>query len=84
VYAIRVKKRDALCRELKNKGIGSIIYYPVPLHLQEAYKDLGYKKGDFPVSEKISLEIMSLPLYPYLNETQIRYVVSALKNALAY
>jgi len=80
VYAVRVKNRDEVCRQMKNKGIGSIIYYPIALHLQEAYKDLGYKSGDFPVAEKISLEIMSLPIYPYITEKQIEYTVNTLKS----
>lgn len=80
VYSIRVKNRDELLQLLKNKGIGALIHYPIPLHLQEAYKNLGYKKGDFPVSEKIAGEIMSLPIYPFIKETQVRYVADVIKR----
>lgn len=78
VYSIRVKKRDALFLELKNKGIGVLIHYPIPVHLQEAYKGLGYKKGDFPLSERIAGEIMSLPIYPHIKETQIKYIANTI------
>ncbi len=83
VYSIRVKKRDALFQELKKKGVGVLIHYPIPVHLQEAYKGLGYKKGDFPVSERIALEIMSLPMYPHIKESQIRYVANTIKIFLS-
>ncbi len=82
VYSIRVKNRDELFEVLKSKGIGVLIHYPVPLHLQAAYKNLGYKKGDFPVSEKIAGEIMSLPIYPYIKETQVRFVARVIKSFL--
>jgi dTDP-4-amino-4,6-dideoxygalactose transaminase len=79
VYAIRVKKRDELALLLKKNGIGAIVHYPIPLHLQEAYRGLGYKKGDFPVSEKVAQEIISLPMHPHLKENQIKYVVGVIK-----
>ncbi len=82
VYSIRVKNRGALFQELKKKGIGVLIHYPIPVHLQQAYKNLGYQKGDFPVSEKIAGEIMSLPMYPHIKEAQIRYVSNTVKNFL--
>lgn len=76
VYSIRIKNRDKVFEQLRKKGIGAIIHYPIPLHLQKAYKHLGHKKGDFPVSEKISSEIMSLPIFPYITEAQIKYVAA--------
>lgn len=82
VYAIRVKNRDEICAKLKEKGIGVLIHYPIPLHLQLAYKEFGYKGGDFPVSERVSAEIMSLPMYPHIKEKQIKFVADALKGAL--
>lgn len=82
IYAIRVKDRDKLVKRLTGKGIGVLIHYPMPLHLQKAYKDLGYKKGDFPVAEKVTQEIISLPMYPHLKETQIKYIARTLKNIL--
>lgn len=81
-FAIRTKNRDKVCESLKKKGVDSIIHYPIPLHLQEAYLDLGYKKGAFPVSEKISQEILSLPMYPHMKKEQIAYVCGALKEII--
>lgn len=80
VYAIRAQKREALIQELKNNKISVLIHYPIPLHLQTAYKDLNYKTGDFPVSEKIALEIISLPIYPFMNKKQVRYVADSIKK----
>ena len=80
-YVIRVKdRRDELLAYFKKKSIGSIIYYPIPLHRQMAYKNLGYKKGDFPIAEKLSKEAISLPIYPYINQKQIEYVARAIKE----
>lgn len=82
VYAIRVKNRDGVLQALKKKGIAALIHYPMPLHLQEVYKGLGYKKGDFPVSERIAGEVISLPIYPHLKEKEIRHIVKTLKEAV--
>ena len=79
-YAVRVKNRDKICESLQKKGIGVLIHYPIPLHLQEAYSELGYKKGDFPVAEKIANEVLSLPMYPHMKTEQVEYVVGALKE----
>lgn len=79
-YAIRVKNRDSLRRHLKNHDIGSEIYYPVPLHLQECFADLGYKKGDMPVSEKAADTSLSLPIYPELTDTMQEYVVDTIAD----
>ncbi len=78
VFAVRIKRRDSVCEELKEKGISVLVHYPIPLHLQEAYKELGYKRGDFPVAEKVSREIVSLPMYPHLKEEDIKKISSAL------
>jgi len=59
-----------------------MIYYPLPLHLQSVYKDLGYKKGDFPITENICDRVLSLPMFPELSEEQQQRVVSTLKNIL--
>jgi len=75
-FVIRSKKRDELQEYLKSKGVGTLIHYPLPIHLQEAYKNLGYKKGDFPIAEKIANEIMSLPMWVGLSEKFIKYIVS--------
>lgn len=74
VYTIRVKNRDRLQEFLKNNGIAAQIYYPHPLHLQPAYKNLDYKEGDFPVTEKIAKEILSLPMFPELTEEEIKEI----------
>jgi len=71
-YAVRIKKnRDQVLDGLKAKGVSSLIHYPIPLHLQEAYKELNYKKGDFPVSEKLADEVLSLPMFPHITKQQI-------------
>ena len=73
-YSIRVKNRDKLQLKLKENGIPTAVHYPIPLHLQEAFRYLGYKKGDFPVAEMISNEIMSLPMNPYLSNDEIGFI----------
>jgi dTDP-4-amino-4,6-dideoxygalactose transaminase len=77
-FTIRAQKRDDLRAWLKEKGIGSEIYYPIPLHLQSCYRELGLKKGDFPASERASEEALSLPIYAELTEDQQGYVVQAI------
>jgi UDP-2-acetamido-2-deoxy-ribo-hexuluronate aminotransferase len=74
-YSIRVKNRDQLQTELKEKGIPTAVHYPMPLHLQECFKYLGYKEGDFPIAERVSKEIMSLPMNPYVSDEEIEYIV---------
>jgi dTDP-4-amino-4,6-dideoxygalactose transaminase len=63
---VRVPNRDALQKHLAGAGIGTGIHYPIPLHMQKAYADLGYRKGDFPVSEGAAADILSLPMFPGL------------------
>jgi UDP-2-acetamido-2-deoxy-ribo-hexuluronate aminotransferase len=75
-YTIRVpaNAREELRNHLKLHGIPSMVYYPVPLHLQKAYEDLGYGKGDLPVSERLSAEVLSLPMHTELDEEQLEYI----------
>jgi len=73
-YSIRVKKRDKVQEKLKEQGIPTAVHYPMPLHLQECFAYLGYKEGDFPIAEKVSKEIMSLPMNPYLSDDEIDYI----------
>ncbi|MBL7074168.1 DegT/DnrJ/EryC1/StrS family aminotransferase [candidate division KSB1 bacterium] len=81
-YSIRVKDRDGLRGYLSDKGIATAVHYPIPLHLQEAFRFLGYKKGDFPVSEQVSMEILSLPMHPDLKEEQIDFIADTIKDYL--
>lgn len=78
IFAVRTADRDNLLNKLKNEGIGAGIHYPIPLHLQPAYRYLGYKAGDFPVTEKCAREIISLPMYPELDEVKIKKVAEAI------
>jgi len=78
-YSVRVQNRDDVQATLKEQGIPTAVHYPMPLHLQEAFAYLGYKKGDFPVSEIVSNEIMSLPMNPYLGDDEIAYISSGIE-----
>jgi dTDP-4-amino-4,6-dideoxygalactose transaminase len=82
LYVVRVPGRDQALSALKEAGIDAAIHYPVPLHLQPAYRHLGYREGDFPVTERIAREILSLPMYPEITEEQVDRVASALRRAL--
>lgn len=81
-YTIRVTggKRDALQDYLKEKNIGTKVYYPIPLHLQPCFQDLGYKKGDFPVSEQVAEQVLSLPIYPELTNREMDYVIRCISE----
>ncbi|MDP2939866.1 MAG: DegT/DnrJ/EryC1/StrS family aminotransferase [Candidatus Omnitrophota bacterium] len=82
IYAVRVKKRDFIIESMLKKGINALIHYPFPLHLQEAYQELGYKKGDFPIAEKVASEIISLPMSPHLSKEKIKFVAKILKDLI--
>lgn len=75
-YTIRVSQRDELQKYLNEQGVQTMVYYPLPLHVQPVFKDLGYKEGDFPESEKAANEAISLPMFPELKQEQQEYVVS--------
>jgi dTDP-4-amino-4,6-dideoxygalactose transaminase len=83
VYALRVKDRDGLIAKLGEKGIGTNVHYPVPVHLQNAYDFLGLKPGSYPVAEKCASEFVSLPMFAELTEEQIRYVAEEVTKALS-
>lgn len=80
VYVIRTNKREKLMQFLKENGVGTAIHYPIPLHLQKALKKLGYKKGDFPIAEKLSKEILSLPMFPELSKKEVSYVCAMINK----
>jgi len=80
-YSIRVKNRDKLQAKLKEANIPTAVHYPMPLHLQECFSYLGYKKGDFSIAERVSKEILSLPMNPYLKDEEIEYIVQELVDA---
>ncbi|MFA5060536.1 MAG: DegT/DnrJ/EryC1/StrS family aminotransferase [Candidatus Omnitrophota bacterium] len=82
-YVVRIKNRDKVQGYLIEQGISTGIHYPIALHLQKAYRYLGYKKGDFPIVEKAASEILSLPIFPELTENEMQIIVRALKTACA-
>lgn len=79
-YTLVVERRDGLKSHLKEKNIGFETYYPLPLHLQECYKDLGYKPGDLPIAEELAAKVISLPVYPEMTEDQQAFVIDAIKG----
>jgi dTDP-4-amino-4,6-dideoxygalactose transaminase len=83
IYAVRVPDRDSLVDAMSERGVACGIHYPVPIHLQDAYVELRYRPGDFPVAEKCSAEFLSLPMYPELSADQIDWVVESLIETIA-
>lgn len=80
IYALLVKKREELLKFLHENGIGASIHYPVPVHLQKAYKKAGYKKGDFPNAERIAYEEISLPIHPFLSTQNVEHISKKIKE----
>jgi len=80
IYTLRHPQRDQLRRHLTDQGIGTEIWYPLPLHLQEAYRGLGYSEGDFPVAERLAREALSIPVYPELTNEKIGTVAKAIQE----
>lgn len=78
LYVVQVENRDQIQKDLGAQGVATGLHYPLPLHLQEAYKDLGYREGSFPVSERLAKRILSLPMYPGLSKEAADYVVNKL------
>jgi dTDP-4-amino-4,6-dideoxygalactose transaminase len=84
LYVIRVQDRDALMEHLKPMGIATGLHYPIPIHLQPAYAELGYKPGDFPVTEAYAETIVSLPIFPELDDDKVAYVVEGIRDFLQH
>ena len=80
IFAIRCQRRDELEKFLNNSGIGTNKHYPIPMHLQECYKDLGYKKGDFPIAEEISATEISIPMYYGMTDEEVQYVIDRINE----
>lgn len=80
IFGVRCKRRDELENYLKEKNIGTNKHYPIPIHLQECYKDMGFKQGDFPIAEEISATELSLPMYYGMTDVQVQYVIEALNH----
>ena len=80
LYTIRVRNRDRLQAYLRQRGISTAVYYPIPLHLQAATRSLGYKEDDFPVAETAAREVLSLPMYPELSEGEISHVAESIRE----
>jgi dTDP-4-amino-4,6-dideoxygalactose transaminase len=81
-FAIRVSDRDGVQRRMAERGVATAVYYPVPLHRQPMYRDLGYRQGDFPEAERAAREVLCLPMYPELTEAQVDEVIEAVKRSV--
>lgn len=78
-YVLQCEDRETMLTKLKEKGVATGVYYPVPLHLQKVYKDLGYKEGDMPVAEYLSHRTFAIPVYPELTEAEVDYIIESIK-----
>jgi dTDP-4-amino-4,6-dideoxygalactose transaminase len=81
-YTIRIKDRDGIQEALSTRGVQSMVYYPVPLHLQKVHDYLGHNTGDFPISERAAREVLSLPIFPEITLEQQQQVAEALRQAV--
>ena len=82
VFVVRNQGRDQVQKHLNAAGIGTLVHYPVPPHLQAAYRDLGFRKGRFPISERIHSEVLSLPMWPQMDDESVRRVIGALQESI--
>jgi len=83
LFVVEVKKRDALREYLRKKGVGTSVHYPLPIHLVPAFSYLGYRKGSFPVAERLSRNILSLPFHSYITKKHIRYIINTIREFYA-
>jgi len=81
-FVVRVANRDEVARRMAERGVRTAVYYPVPLHLQPMYRDLGYREGDFPEAERAAREVLCLPMYPELTDAQVDEVIEACRQSL--
>jgi dTDP-4-amino-4,6-dideoxygalactose transaminase len=82
LYVVRLPNREQVMKELSARGIGCGLHYPIPLHLQAAYRDLGYRRGDFPVTEMVADSILSLPMFPHMTRERVEFVCTELKSLI--
>jgi dTDP-4-amino-4,6-dideoxygalactose transaminase len=82
-YVVRVRERDRVRAKLADAGISTAVFYPIPLHLQECFADLGYRTGDFPESEKAANEVLALPMFPQLTDAEVDRVADAVRTAVS-
>ena len=80
MYVVQSENREEMINKLKDKGISTGVYYPVPMHFQKVYKDLGYKAGDMPVAEYLSHRTFAIPIFPELSMEQKEYIVDTIKD----
>lgn len=83
LFVVRSRQRDTLQQQLAQAGIGTLVHYPIPPHLQPAYADAGYQPGDFPVAEQLHRELLSLPMYPQLGQPALQQVIATLMSGAA-
>ena len=81
-YVVRVPDRDGVQARLRAKGIGSAVFYPIPLHLQDCFEALGYREGDLPESERAAKEVLALPVFPELSDEEVERVADAVLESL--
>ena len=82
-YTIRVRERDAFADRLRERGVGSGVYYPIPVHRQKPYEALGYGEQSFPVTDRLSDEVLSIPVHPALSDTDVDAVIAAVNETAA-
>ena len=80
MFVIQSENRDELVEKLRENGISTGVYYPVPMHLQKVYKNLGYKKGDMPNAEYLSHRTFAIPIYPEISEDEQNYIIKVIKK----